>query len=356
MTMKRLFYFLVLLLLAVQITTAQLEVSEKSSAETSDSFFQDQNSISMQLKFSTKDIKKNTNDSTYITSTLLIQNKERSWDSLKIKLRARGNHRRQNCYYAPLKVKLEKKATIETMLEGTTKLKLVLPCLLQKDNNDLVLKEYMAYKLYEMISPYHFKIRLANIEFEEEIRSRIKKHNLKAILIEDLDKVAERHKGRAMTRKVHPLQQDDLASLQNSFFQYLIGNTDFSIRGGHNQKLLFVDNKYVCIPYDFDMSGSGLVNAPYAAVSGIENLKSYATEVTQRVYKGYKRDDNLLQEVRQKYIASKVGIFAVIDDLEQFFQNPSLFAEAKNYIDDFFEIMESDKKIEKYIVNRTRTK
>jgi len=354
MTMYRLFYFLIFQILAVQISVAQVGVGEKSSAETSDFFFQDQDPLSMQLKFSTRDIKKNTNDSTYISSTLLVQNKERSWDSLKIKLRARGKHRRQNCYYAPLKLKLKKKATKGTMFEGTTKLKLVLPCLLQKDNNDLVLKEYMAYKLYEIISPYHYKTRLANLEFEEEIRSRIKKHNLKAILIEDIDKVAERHNGRAMTRKVHPLQQDDLASLQNSFFQFLIGNTDFSTRGGHNQKLLYTDNKYVSIPYDFDMSG--LVNAPYATISGLENINSYITEVTQRVYKGYKRDDKLLQEVRQKYIASKDEIFAVVDSLKDFFQDPGLFEGAKDFIDDFFVIMENDKKFEKYIVNRTRTK
>ena len=317
-------------------------------------FFQNQDPLSIQLKFSTRDIKKNTNDSTYISSTLLVLNKERSWDSLKIKLRARGKDRRQNCYYAPLKLKLKKKATKGTMLEGTTKLKLVLPCLLQKDKDDLVLKEYMAYKLYEIISPYHFKTRLANIEFEEEKRSRIKKHNLKAILIEDIDKVAQRHNGRKMTRKVHPLQQDDLTSLQNCFFQYLIGNTDFSTRGGHNQKLLYVDNKYVSIPYDFDMSG--LVNAPYALVSGIENMNSYVTEVTQRVYKGYKRDDYLLQEVRQEYIASKKGIFAVIDGLKQFFQDPSVFKEAKDYINDFFEIMENDKKFKKYIVDHRRSR
>ena len=354
MTMHRLFYFLVFQLLAVQITSAQVGVVEKSSTETADFFFQDQNPLSMQLRFSTRDIKKNTNDSTYITSTLIIQNKERSWDTLKIKLRARGNHRRQNCYYAPLKVKLKKKVTKETMFEGTTKLKLVLPCLFQKGKNDLVLKEYMAYKLYEIISPYHFKTRLANIEFKEEIRSRIKKHNLKAILIEDIDKVAQRHNGRSMKRKVHPLQQHDLTSLENSFFQYLIGNTDFSTRGGHNQKLLYVDNKYVSIPYDFDMSG--LVNAPYASVSGMENIKGNITEVTQRAYKGYKRDYKLLQEVRQKYIASKDEIFAVIDGLKPFFKNPLLLAEAKDYIEDFFEIMESDKKFEKYIVDRTRTK
>jgi len=352
--MYRLFYFLVFQLLAVQIISAQVGVGKKSSAEIADSFFQNHAPLTMLLKFSTRDIKKNTNDSTYITSTLLIQNKEPSWDSLKIKLRARGNHRRLNCYYAPLKLKLKKKATKGTMFEGTTKLKLVLPCLLQKDKNDLVLKEYMAYKLYEIISPYHFKTRLANIEFEEERRSRIKKHSLKAFLIEDIDKVAQRHNGRAMKRNVHPLHQDDLTSLQNSFFQYLIGNTDFSTRGRHNQKLLYTDNKYVSIPYDFDMSG--LVNASYASISGMENMKVSITKVTQRVYKGYKRDYNLLQEVRQEYISSKEEIFAVLDSLEEFFQNPMLFVEANDFINDFYGIMESDIKFEKYIVNRARTK
>ena len=320
----------------------------------SELFFQNQEPLSLQLKFSTKDLKKNTNDSTYIASALLIQNKERSWDTLKTMLRVSGNHRRQNCYFPPLKLKLKKKATKGTMLEGTTKLKLVLPCLLQRDKNDLVVKEFMAYKLYEVISPYHFKTRLANIDFEEEKGSRIKQHHLKAILKEDIDKVAQRHDGNASTRKVHPLQQDDRNSLENALFQYLIGNTDFSTRGGHNQKLLFVDKKYVSIPYDFDMSG--LVNAPYAAVSGLANLNSTITEVTQRVYKGFKRDDAMLQEVRQKFIASKEEILAVIDGLQQYFEDPGQFKKSKDFIRDFFEIVESDEKFEKYIVKRTRTK
>jgi len=352
--MHRLYYFLVFQLLVVQIASAQLGDVDKNSAATADLFFQDQDILSMRLRFSTRDIKKNTNDSTYISSTLLIQNKESSWDSLTIKLRARGEHRRKNCYYAPLKIKLTKKATKGTMFEGNSKLKLVLPCLLQKDKNDLVLKEYMAYKLFEIISPYHYKTRLANIEFEEEIRSRIKQHNLKAILIEDIDRVAERGNGRELKRKVHPLQQDDLTSLQNSLFHYLIGNTDFSTRGGHNQKLLYVDKKYVSIPYDFDMSG--LVNAPYATVSGMVNIKGSITEVTQRMYKGYKRDSALLQEVRLQFVSLKEELLIAVDNLEEFFQNPNLWKQAKNFIEDFFVIIEDDKKFKKFIEDYERVR
>jgi len=157
-----------------------------------------------------------------------------------------------------------------------------------------------------------------------------------------------------MTRKVHPLYQDDLTSLQNSFFQYLIGNTDFSTRGEHNQKLLYVDKKYVSIPYDFDMSG--LVNASYATISGMANMKGNITEVTQRVYKGYKRDEDLLQKVRQKYISSKERIFKVIDNLKEYFQDPNQCEQAKEFVVDFFKVMEDDKKFNKYIADRARTR
>jgi len=349
-----LFFFLLFQLFAVHLTSAQDNFVGESQLEPTALLFQDQDPISLRLVFSTKNLKKNTNDSTYIKSILFIQNRNSSWDSLKIKLRARGNFRRQNCYFVPLKVKLKKAVTRGTLFEGTSKLKLVLPCLLVKNNDDLVLKEYMAYKLFELISPYHFKTRLANIEFSEEKGTRIRKHNIKAFLIEDLDDVAERHNGRAMTRRVHPLYQDDLSSLQNSFFQYLIGNTDFSTRGAHNQKLLYVDKKYVSIPYDFDMSG--LVNASYATVSGMENMKVTISKVTERVYKGYKRDIDLMQAVRKEYLTSKEGIFKVMDDLNQYFQNPGKYEQAKEFVIDFFKIMEDDKQFKKHILDRARSR
>ncbi|MBT8297485.1 MAG: hypothetical protein KJO52_04050, partial [Maribacter sp.] len=353
MTIRSLFCFLVVHLLVAQVGWAQVGIGVKTKNESVTRLFQERSPLTIQLQFSTKDLKKNTNDSTYFKSFLLLKNEESTWDSLKIKLRARGNHRRKTCYYAPLKLKIKKRESRGTLFEGNTKLKLVLPCLLEKDNDDLVVKEYMAYRIFELLSPYHYKARLANIEFNEEKGKRIKKRDLKAIILEDIDKVAKRHNGQTLTRKVHPLQQDDLYSLRNSFFQYLIGNTDFSTRGEHNQKLVYIDNKYVSIPFDFDMSG--LVNASYATISGMENMKGSITMVTQRVYKGYKRDDELTEQVRQEYIASKDKIYSVMDDLKVYFQNPIMFAEAKDFVADFFEIMENDKKFKKYILDRARS-
>jgi hypothetical protein len=248
-----------------------------------------------------------------MASVLYYKNESIVWDSLKIDIRARGNNRRDNCYYVPLRLKLSKSVAKGTPFEDNKKLKLVLPCLIEVNNDDYVIKEYMAYKLYGIVAPVYFKTRLVNIEFIEEKGKRTKSNDLKGILIEDIDNVAKRLNGNEIKRRIMPLEQDDLASIRNSFFQYMIGNTDYSTTYNHNGKLLFVDKKIVPVPYDFDMSG--LVDASYAVVSNVQNITLNIESVTERVYKGYKRDPLLFQQVRLEFINNKVKMFCIIDSL-----------------------------------------
>ena len=327
--------------------------NSESFRETTE-LFKDQEQLSLKLKFSAKNLRENTNDSTYVASMLWYKDANTVWDSMDIKLRARGNFRRDNCYYVPLRIKLKKSEVKGTPFQGNKKLKLVLPCLEGRNGNDYVLKEYLAYKLYEDISPYHFKTRLLELEFLEEKGQRIKKHQIKGFLIEDIDNVAERVNGEQIKRLIHPLQHDATFAVENAFFEYLIGNTDYSARVQHNQRLLFIDNKIIAIPYDFDMSG--LVNTHYATVSNIQNIPTQIDYVTERAYKGYMRDEAVLQKVRQTYLDHKEQIFATIESLEMYFQDRTQFLMAKEFIADFFEILENDKKFERNIVNRARDK
>jgi hypothetical protein len=101
---------------------------------------------------------------------------------------------------------------------------------------------------------------------------------------------------------------------------------------------------------------SGLVNASYATISGMENIKASITSVTERVYKGYNRDKNLVQEVRLDYIAHKSEMLAVMDSLQEFFDSRRQFMEARGFITDFFEIMENDKKFQENIIALSRRK
>ena len=343
-------FFLILLLwlhvFACNVLTAQEKISETTT------LFSNQEPIFLKLKMSVKNVKKITNDSTFVESILYYKNEAATYDSLKIDLRARGNNRRKNCYYAPLKLKLSKSATKGTLFEGNKKLKLVLPCLIESNNNDYVIKELMAYQLYEIVTPVHYKTRLVNIEFIEEKGKRTITKDLKGVLIEDIDNVAKRLHGNEIKRRILPLQQDDVASIRNSFFQYLIANTDFSTTYLHNGKLLFIDKKIIPLPYDFDMSG--LVDTSYAVVSNIQNITLDITDVKERVYKGYKRDELLFEQVRKEFIDNKSKMFEAIDHLEEYFDDGNQFIIAKRFVTQFFEIIENDNAFKRKILDKAR--
>ncbi len=332
---------------------AQEEETPVESGETT-ALFLEQATLPIKLCFSNKEMKKETNDSTYLLSKLYYKN-EAQWDSLDVKIRARGNYRRAHCYFPPLKVKMKKAVAKGTIFQGNKELKLVMPCVQSSSTMDNVVKEYMAYKIYEVISPYHFKTRMADIEFIELRGKKSKVHNIKGFLIEDIDKVAKRENSKKMKRTVHPLEQDDIGATQNDFFQFMIGNTDYSTAYQHNQKLLFTaDYKTIPLPYDFDMSG--LVDASYAVVSQVQGEVLELESVTDRLYRGFERDEAVFREVRKHFLDKKDQVFEVIDGLKPQFDNEKEFQIARNFIDDFYKVLIDENKFKNEIIRKGRVK
>jgi hypothetical protein len=237
---------------------------------------------------------------------------------MEIGIRARGNFRRSTCYYPPVKVDFKKKKTKGTVFEGHKKMKLVLPCLKQKDKNDNILKEFIVYKLFEMVYPYHFKTRRLSLEFTDLTKKKkpvVEKLN--AFLIEDDKKVAQYHNGKVFERFIPPLAMDADASVRNAMFQYMIGNTDFSTAYQHNNKLLYIDKLIIPLPYDFDMSG--FINPSYAVVNETLNIAN----IRQRKYRGFKRDDDIFYKVRDIFVEKKSDMLALIKSFEADFDNSS---------------------------------
>ena len=310
--------------------------------------------VHIKMNYANKVIRKSTNDSTYLNLDLNYQVEGDAWKNLPVRVRARGNNRLKNCYFAPLKIKLKKEDTKESLFKGNKELKLVLPCLTEKAGDDYLLKELLAYKLYELVSPYHFKTRLLNITLSEPKGKNIREHNMKGFFIEDIKKVANRHGGNVLKRNVHPMQQDAICSVQNAFFQFMIGNTDFSTAYQHNEKLLFVNNSSIPVPYDFDMSG--LCDTSYSVVSQVGNDVLPITEVTQRMYRGFKRDNEVMFEVRNQFLENKSKMLALIEAFKGHFENPKEYARCTTYINDFFDVLANDSKFEIEILNRARTK
>lgn len=315
----------------------------------SDALFSDQTPLEIKLGYSNKDMNRKTNDSTFINTTLeFLQNEK--WSSLQVNLRARGNFRRNECYFPPIKMKIKKDQYQGTIFDGNKTMKLVLPCKLESENNDNILQEYIAYKIYERISPFHFKTRRVNIDFSEPKGKKIKKFALKGFLIEDDKRVAKRHEGKVFERYVHPMAMQHLTSVQNAFFQYLLGNTDFSVAYQHNGKLLYVNKEIIPLPYDFDMTG--WVNPSYATVNTTLGINS----VQDRKYRGFKREQQYFDEVRQQFLDQKADLMKMISSFEGEFSNQSEYENMFEFLKSFYDVLEDDSKFQKSIVEDSRTK
>ncbi len=305
--------------------------------------------LETKIAFSPKMIRKSNNDTIYFDTPLMFKTAG-EWKEMEIGIRARGNFRRSTCYYPPIKVDLKKKKAKETIFEGQKKLKLVLPCLKQSDKNDNILKELLVYKLFELVTPYHFKTRRLTIEFTDQGKKNNIVETINGFFIEDDKKVAKRVEGKVFERYIHPLAMDSDASIRNALFQYMIGNTDFSTAYQHNGKLLYVGKKIVPLPYDFDMSG--FINPSYAVVNqtlGINNIR-------ERKYRGFKRDEDDFQEVREDFIAQKQAMYDLMKSYEADFDSAEEFNEAFTYIESFFEIIEDDTQFNKNVLEAARTK
>ncbi|MEN8790036.1 MAG: hypothetical protein ABF293_01165 [Flavobacteriaceae bacterium] len=348
---------IILLLLLISFSTSFSQQNKTLDAQNSlVDLFESEEILPIKLAYSMKEIRTKTNDSTYIKTDLFYRLDDGEWRSLEVKLRGRGNNRRKTCFFTPIKVKISKTERKGTPFEAHKKLKLVLPCLIQAENDDKLLREYLAYKLYEEVGTYYYKTRLLDIDYTDIRGKRNKSFQLKGFFQEDIDKIAKRAGGKELkNRKVHPLQQDDHASIQNDILQYMIGNTDFSNAYQHNTKLIFTsEKKTVPIPYDFDLSG--LVNASYAVVSEVGNQSLPITHVTERLYRGYKRNVQLLKQVRQEYLGRQGQMMAEVDNLKPLFENIREYQEARDYLSSFFIILANQEKFKKEIENRARTK
>ncbi len=318
-------------------------------AQKSDRLFEDQSPLKIKLNYSNKEMNRKTDDSTFIKTAMGYFHEEK-WSSIEVDLRARGNFRRNECYFPPIKMKIKKDQYKETLFDGNKTMKLVMPCKLESENNDNVLQEFIAYKIYEKISPYHFKTRRVDIDFTEPNGKKEKTFQLKGFLIEDDKRVAERHEGKVFERYIHPMAMQHLTSVHNAFFQFLLGNTDFSVAYQHNGKLLYIDKNIIPLPYDFDMSG--WVDPSYATVNETLNINS----VKDRVYRGFSRDRSYFDQVRKEFKDKKEDLMALVASYASEFESPNEFESMQKFMVSFYQVIENDTAFEKEIVASARTK
>lgn len=324
-------------------------VSYTATAQDKSPLFQNEKPLPIRFNLSIRQIRSETNDSTYLPVQISYQNASGGWDSISSEMRTRGVFRKKNCHFPPLRVRFKKGANNKTVFDGNKSLKLVIPCQAGKEYNTLILKEYIGYKLYETISPYVFHTRLTDITFNEVNKGKSRSFQMRGFFIEDDDRLAKRMKGKIIEVTMHPLILNDTNAVRHDIFQFMIGNTDWSTTFQHNAKLLELSNRRVIpLAYDFDMSG--VVNAPYATVDETLGISG----PRDRIYRGYCRNNSgVLNVVRQEFLRAEPEMMQILKEYEAALGKGE-FGSLQAFLLEFFDILKSDQEFNDRIVNACR--
>lgn len=271
---------------------------------------------------------------------------------LDLEIRTRGHFRHEICDYPPLLLNLRKKQTDGTIFAKQNKLKLVVHCKHSERYEQVVLREYLAYRILNAVTDMSFRVRLLRVKY---INSEGGKEGQEryAFLIEHKNRLGARYGLEDLKvdrTKVAEIQPDRLNL--TSVFEFLIGNTDFSPVAGapdegccHNY-VLFGNgvDPIIAIPYDFDQSG--FVDAPYARPNKRFRIRS----VRQRLYRGRCVNNEHLEASLQQFRNRRDAIYTLVQQQEGL--EPRERKELIRYIDDFYELIDDPRSVERKIIKK----
>jgi hypothetical protein len=266
-----------------------------------------------------------------------------------IAIQVRGHYRRSYCFIPPLKLIYNKNST--SVFKSLKSLKLVSVCNLSKSDDENLLKEYLIYKMYNLISDKSFRVRLLNLNYVDSAGKR-KPINKHAFLIEDVKDLAKRINCVDWSKRKFNTEGTDRRQMTIvSVFQYMIANTDWSVPGNHNITLIHVKTDSVSTPYavphDFDFSG--LVGTSYALPSDKLNIQS----VKDRLYRGYPRTVAELSEVINIFNKQKENIYSLINNFSLLDDNTK--KDMIDYLEEFYATINNPSKMREAFVTNART-
>ncbi len=247
-------------------------------------------------------------------------------------LRVRGNFRLEYCYVPPIKIKFNYKDS--SALHSLKSLDLVSACKTSPDFEQYLLKEYLIYRIYNLITEKSFRVRLMHLNFQDSAGKK-KPVYIYTFLLEDLKDLAKRNGYKEWGKgniKSSAIDRQQVTTV--SIFEYMIGNLDWGLSPNHNVKLIISTKDSVgglgIIPYDFDYSG--FVNANYA-VSNDPDLEN----VKQRKYIGLTRTLPELEEALTVFRQRKTQIYDMINHFELLTSKSR--KEITDYLDEFYDMI-----------------
>ena len=339
-----------LIILAGLVSFSNLLAQDKS-AEQPMPLFRSEEILNLDLEADFKAVFSVSDDSTDFPATISLTDNAGLKKTIDLKIRARGKTRRDKdiCRFAPLRLDFPKKATENTPFEGQNVLKLVTHCNLQEVYEQNTMIEYLIYKAYNVLTDSSFKVRPAMINY---IYSGKKADTVRkfAFFLEREKYLADRLHGIEIeSEKINPGGLDPFQTCLMDMFQYMIGNTDYSSYDLHNIILVSDSTRRfppIPIPYDFDWSG--MISANYAVPHPVIGTE----KVTERVYRGFKKEPFIVYHTIQIFNTKKQEIYQLFENFELLNKNRK--KKAIEYIDGFYWIINNERMVQTEFFDHAR--
>jgi hypothetical protein len=265
--------------------------------------------------------------------------------TIPLKARTRGIWRLRMCDFPPLRLNFSGETSRGSIFHKLDKPKLVSYCQDNDSYEQYILQEFQLYRIYQLVTPVSHRARLLRLSYADSGSGKVEAQRY-GFVIEEPKAIAARLGGKFVEQTgagASDLDPDQDALL--GVFQYMIGNTDFSIAGLHNVELLLKDDGTAMpIAYDFDFAGA--VNARYATPD--ESL--HIPNVRRRLFRGYCTDPASYARAFAVFVEKKAEIYALYSDGIGKLLKPGTVKETLRYFDEFYETINDPRSAKRSII------
>jgi hypothetical protein len=313
-------------------------------------FFEEESTVNATIEMDLKDLLAKKAPDRFLPATISFTTKDGTTITEKIEASVRGNFRRETCFMPGLKLNFKKDTN--SSLYKFKELKLSNGCNTGDESGQLVVKEFLAYKMYNLLTDMSLRVRFMNVSFKD-VSGKKKPYTQYAFLIEDVDEMAKRNNMVEIEGTAYNTEQTNRDQMTIvTLFEYLIANTDWSVPAYHNVKLIgpkdVTGTRPYVVAYDFDICG--FVDPPYATID--EQLQEQISSVRERLNRGFPRTMEELKTAVKLYNDKKEKIIGMIKSNEYLSSKEK--SKSVSYVEDFYKIINNDRDLQRIFVDGGR--
>ncbi|MEM9299536.1 MAG: metallophosphoesterase [Bacteroidota bacterium] len=243
-------------------------------------------------------------DRDYHNAKITVAETDGNQSTFPGELKVRGNFRRSqdNCEFPPFWIKFKDRNVAGTIFQGHKRMKIVNPCSVKKDYNQYVMQEYLAYKVYDLLTDSSFKVRPVRIKYVDTQNS--KSISAFTFFIEDVKKLGKRLGAKEIEVDPYYVETPNYHNPPTlELFQFMIGNNDWAFPD-HNVKpfKVYGTEEHIVVPYDFDLSR--LVDAEYTYQDQEKKFRGFCrpTDEFMASFKKFKQQKSNIKKLYEDFV------------------------------------------------------